>query len=158
ESPDRLKERAIDRPVIEHTRMALSAEVMLFDNAGVGESSGKVPPTVAGMALALEFLGGLGQSYKNARFTALLGARFRQAALLTRWFERVEPPGQVREPPAKKAARTKKEPWRCAVQRPHRHKSQCQNDDHGQRDARDCIPSSGNDPNANGDEYCCHEK
>ena len=92
------------------------------------------------------------------RFTALLSARFRQAALLTHWFGRVEPPRQVREPPAKKAARTKKERWQCAVHRPDRHKSQCQNDDHGQRDARDCIPSSGNDTNANSDEYRCHEK
>jgi integrase len=49
----------------------------------------------------------------------------------------VEPPRQVREPPAKKATRTKKERWRCAVQRAYRHKNQCQNDDHGQRDARD---------------------
>src|ERR1700752_742137 len=98
------------------------------------------------------------QAIRNVRFTALLSARFRQTALLTRWFERGEPPRQGRAPPAKKATRTKKEPWRCAVQRPNRHKSQCQNDDHGQRDARDCIPSSGNDTNANSNEYCCHEK
>lgn len=82
----------------------------------------------------------------------------RQAALLTRWSGSVEPPRQVREPPAKKATRTKKERWRGALQRPRRHKSECQNDDHGQRDARDGIPSSRNDTNANGDEDCCHEK
>src|ERR1044071_516839 len=36
-------------------------EVILFDSAGVGRSSGKVPTTVAGMAShALDFLGALG--------------------------------------------------------------------------------------------------
>jgi pimeloyl-ACP methyl ester carboxylesterase len=41
--------------------LASGREVILFDNAGVGRSSGKVPPTVAGMAAhALAFLDGLG--------------------------------------------------------------------------------------------------
>src|SRR5262245_28143328 len=40
---------------------ARDREVILFDNAGVGRSSGKVPTTVAGMAgHALAFLDGLG--------------------------------------------------------------------------------------------------
>ena len=41
--------------------LAREREVILFDNAGVGRSSGKVPTTVAGMARhALAFLDGLG--------------------------------------------------------------------------------------------------
>jgi pimeloyl-ACP methyl ester carboxylesterase len=41
--------------------LASAREVILFDNAGVGQSSGTVPPTVAGMAAhALAFLDGLG--------------------------------------------------------------------------------------------------
>jgi pimeloyl-ACP methyl ester carboxylesterase len=41
--------------------LASGREVLLFDNAGVGRSSGQVPPTVAGMAKhALDFLDGLG--------------------------------------------------------------------------------------------------
>jgi pimeloyl-ACP methyl ester carboxylesterase len=41
--------------------LAAGREVILFDNAGVGRSTGKVPTTVAGMALhALAFLDGLG--------------------------------------------------------------------------------------------------
>jgi pimeloyl-ACP methyl ester carboxylesterase len=41
--------------------LASEREVILFDNAGVGRSSGTVPPTVAGMAAhALAFLDGLG--------------------------------------------------------------------------------------------------
>src|SRR5262245_31796893 len=41
--------------------LAREREVILFDNAGVGRSSGKVPVTVAGMAQhALTFLDGLG--------------------------------------------------------------------------------------------------
>src|SRR6266850_6431487 len=41
--------------------LASGREVILFDNAGVGRSSGKVPITVAGMAShALDFLEGLG--------------------------------------------------------------------------------------------------
>ena len=41
--------------------LASEREVILFDNAGVGRSTGKVPTTVAGMAShALEFLDGLG--------------------------------------------------------------------------------------------------
>ena len=41
--------------------IALDREVILFDNAGVGRSSGSVPPTVAGMAgHALAFLKALG--------------------------------------------------------------------------------------------------
>src|SRR5262245_4561448 len=40
--------------------LASSREVILFDNAGVGRSSGKVPGTIAGMAMhALAFLDGL---------------------------------------------------------------------------------------------------
>jgi pimeloyl-ACP methyl ester carboxylesterase len=43
--------------------LALGREVILFDNAGVGRSSGTVPQTVAGMAKhALAFLDGLGVS------------------------------------------------------------------------------------------------
>ena len=39
---------------------AREREVILFDNAGVGRSTGKVPTTVAGMAShALDFLDGL---------------------------------------------------------------------------------------------------
>jgi pimeloyl-ACP methyl ester carboxylesterase len=42
-------------------RLAAGREVMLFDNAGVGQSTGTVPHTVAGMAShALAFLDGLG--------------------------------------------------------------------------------------------------
>jgi len=41
--------------------LATEREVILFDSAGVGRSTGKVPTTIAGMAShALEFLGGLG--------------------------------------------------------------------------------------------------
>src|SRR5262245_887417 len=41
--------------------MASGGEVILFDNAGIGRSSGTVPETVAGMAQhALAFLDGLG--------------------------------------------------------------------------------------------------
>lgn len=41
--------------------LALGREVVLFDNAGIGRSKGKVPQTIAGMAEhALAFLGGLG--------------------------------------------------------------------------------------------------
>jgi len=41
--------------------LALGREVILFDNAGIGRSSGKVPQTIAGMAKhALTFLDGLG--------------------------------------------------------------------------------------------------
>jgi pimeloyl-ACP methyl ester carboxylesterase len=41
--------------------LAAGREVILFDNAGVGRSTGKVPTTVAGMAThALSFLDGLG--------------------------------------------------------------------------------------------------
>src|SRR6267378_8198654 len=41
--------------------LATEREVILFDSAGVGRSSGKVPTTVAGMAShALDFLDGLG--------------------------------------------------------------------------------------------------
>src|SRR5262245_50350817 len=41
--------------------LAREREVILFDNAGIGRSSGKVPQTVAGMARhALAFLDGLG--------------------------------------------------------------------------------------------------
>ncbi|HYV19835.1 MAG TPA: alpha/beta hydrolase [Verrucomicrobiae bacterium] len=41
--------------------LASGREVVLFDNAGVGRSSGEVPPTIAGMAKhALSFLNGLG--------------------------------------------------------------------------------------------------
>jgi pimeloyl-ACP methyl ester carboxylesterase len=41
--------------------LAAGREVILFDNAGVGRSSGAVPPTVAGMTThALAFLNGLG--------------------------------------------------------------------------------------------------
>lgn len=41
--------------------LALGREVILFDNAGIGQSSGKVPQTIAGMAEhALTFLDGLG--------------------------------------------------------------------------------------------------
>ena len=40
--------------------LALGREVILFDNAGVGRSSGEVPPTVAGMTRhAIAFLDGL---------------------------------------------------------------------------------------------------
>ena len=42
-------------------RLASEREVILFDNAGVGRSTGKVPDTVQGMAMhALAFLDGLG--------------------------------------------------------------------------------------------------
>jgi pimeloyl-ACP methyl ester carboxylesterase len=42
-------------------QLAREREVLLFDNAGVGRSRGKVPPTVAGMAQhARAFLDGLG--------------------------------------------------------------------------------------------------
>lgn len=41
--------------------LALGREVILFDNAGIGRSSGKVPQTIAGMAEhALAFVDGLG--------------------------------------------------------------------------------------------------
>jgi pimeloyl-ACP methyl ester carboxylesterase len=41
--------------------LALDREVVLFESAGVGRSTGEVPNTVAGMAMhALAFLGGLG--------------------------------------------------------------------------------------------------
>ena len=41
--------------------LACGREVVLFDSAGVGRSTGQVPPTVAGMAShALAFLDGLG--------------------------------------------------------------------------------------------------
>jgi pimeloyl-ACP methyl ester carboxylesterase len=41
--------------------LAAGREVILFDNAGVGRSTGTVPPTVAGMAAhAMAFLDGLG--------------------------------------------------------------------------------------------------
>jgi len=41
--------------------LALGREIVLFDNAGVGRSSGEVPPTVAGMAThALAFMDRLG--------------------------------------------------------------------------------------------------
>ena len=41
--------------------LALGREIVLFDNAGVGRSSGEVPPTVGGMAThALAFMDGLG--------------------------------------------------------------------------------------------------
>jgi pimeloyl-ACP methyl ester carboxylesterase len=41
--------------------LALGREIILFDNAGVGRSSGKVPQTITGMAEhALTFLDGLG--------------------------------------------------------------------------------------------------
>ena len=41
--------------------LALGREVILFDSAGVGRSTGKVPATVAGMAShALDFLDGIG--------------------------------------------------------------------------------------------------
>jgi pimeloyl-ACP methyl ester carboxylesterase len=41
--------------------LAAGREVILFDNAGLGRSSGAVPTTIAGMAKhALDFLGGLG--------------------------------------------------------------------------------------------------
>jgi pimeloyl-ACP methyl ester carboxylesterase len=43
--------------------LALDRDVILFDNAGVGRSTGKVPPTVEGMAEhALRFLDALGVS------------------------------------------------------------------------------------------------
>ena len=43
--------------------LALGREVILFDNVGVGRSTGEVPPTVAGMAThALAFIDGLGLS------------------------------------------------------------------------------------------------
>ena len=41
--------------------LATGREVILFDNAGVGRSTGEVPETIAGMARhAIAFLGGLG--------------------------------------------------------------------------------------------------
>src|SRR6202790_5883009 len=41
--------------------LALAREVILFDNAGIGRSTGTVPETVAGMAAhAFAFLDGLG--------------------------------------------------------------------------------------------------
>src|SRR5690242_8767775 len=41
--------------------LAVSREVILFENAGVGRSTGKVPETIAAMAQhALAFLDGLG--------------------------------------------------------------------------------------------------
>jgi pimeloyl-ACP methyl ester carboxylesterase len=41
--------------------LALGREIILFDSAGVGQSTGKVPTTIAGMAShALDFLDGLG--------------------------------------------------------------------------------------------------
>src|SRR5258707_15785717 len=41
--------------------LAGARELILFDNAGVGRSSGTVPPTIAGMAThAAAFLDGLG--------------------------------------------------------------------------------------------------
>jgi pimeloyl-ACP methyl ester carboxylesterase len=43
--------------------LALGREVILFDSAGVGRSTGEVPPTVGGMAThALAFIDGLGLS------------------------------------------------------------------------------------------------
>src|SRR6266436_2309905 len=41
--------------------LALGREIILFDNAGIGRSSGKVPQTIAGMAEhAFAFLDGMG--------------------------------------------------------------------------------------------------
>jgi pimeloyl-ACP methyl ester carboxylesterase len=62
--------------------LASGREVILFDNAGVGRSSGKVPGTVAGMAQhALAFLDGLGLDTCDVLGFSLGGMVAQQMAL-----------------------------------------------------------------------------
>jgi pimeloyl-ACP methyl ester carboxylesterase len=62
--------------------LALGREVILFESAGLGRSSGKVPKTMAGMANhALAFLDGLGVSECDALGFSLGGAVAQQMAL-----------------------------------------------------------------------------
>src|SRR5262245_54847468 len=57
-------------------------EVVLFDNAGVGRSTGEVPTTVAGMAAhALQFLDGLGVTSCDVLGFSLGGMVAQQLAL-----------------------------------------------------------------------------
>jgi len=55
--------------------LASAREVILFDNAGIGRSSGEVPQTVAGMAAhAMAFLDGLlWEHFSGERFADLKG-------------------------------------------------------------------------------------
>jgi pimeloyl-ACP methyl ester carboxylesterase len=62
--------------------LAEGREVLLFESAGVGRSSGKVPTTVAGMAAhALAFLGGLGLTSVDVVGYSLGGMVAQQMAL-----------------------------------------------------------------------------
>ena len=62
--------------------LASEREVILFENAGVGRSTGEVPKTVAGMAThALAFLDGLGVSTCDALGFSLGGMVAQQIAL-----------------------------------------------------------------------------
>ena len=62
--------------------LATAREVLLFDNAGVGQSSGEVPPTVAAMAQhAFTFLDGLGVKRCDVLGYSLGGMVAQQMAL-----------------------------------------------------------------------------
>jgi len=62
--------------------LALGREVILFENAGVGRSTGEVPKTVAGMAMhALAFLSGLGVKTCDVLSFSLGGMVAQQMAL-----------------------------------------------------------------------------
>jgi pimeloyl-ACP methyl ester carboxylesterase len=62
--------------------LALGREMILFDSAGVGKSTGKVPPTVAGMAThALAFLDALGLTECDVLGYSLGGMVAQQIAL-----------------------------------------------------------------------------
>jgi pimeloyl-ACP methyl ester carboxylesterase len=62
--------------------LASGREVILFENAGVGRSTGEVPNTIAGMAKhALAFLGGLGVSSVDVLGFSLGGMVAQQIAL-----------------------------------------------------------------------------
>src|SRR5258705_11313462 len=80
--------------------LALEREVVLFDNAGVGRSSGKVPGTISGMAQhALTFLDGLGLAgcdvlgYSLGGMVALQMAQDHPSIFLRVIFVRTAPPG-----------------------------------------------------------------
>ena len=62
--------------------LATGREVILFENAGVGRSTGQVPPTIAGMAVhALAFLDGLGLKTCDVLGFSLGGMVAQQMAL-----------------------------------------------------------------------------
>src|SRR5713226_1276429 len=62
--------------------LAAGREVILFENAGVGRSTGDVPKTVAGMAMhALAFLNGLGVKTCDVLGFSLGGMIAQQMAL-----------------------------------------------------------------------------